>query len=59
MVVDGVEKVYATGRKVTESVKKGLHLIRDLVLSKWNYRILPHDGCYKKCLARKLFRQRS
>jgi hypothetical protein len=45
VVVDVVEKVYATGRKVAESVKKGLHLIRDLVLPKWNYRILPQDGC--------------
>jgi Rhodopirellula transposase DDE domain len=45
VVVDVVAKVYATGRKVAESVKTALHLIRDLVLPKWNYRILPQDGC--------------
>jgi Rhodopirellula transposase DDE domain len=45
VVVDVVEKVYETGRKVAESVKKGLHLIRDLFLPKWNYRILPQAKC--------------
>jgi hypothetical protein len=45
VVVDVVEKVYATGRKVAESVKQALHLVRDLVFPKWNYRILPQDGC--------------
>jgi hypothetical protein len=45
VVVDVVEKVYETGRKVAESVKKALHLIRDPFLPKWNYRILPQDGC--------------
>jgi hypothetical protein len=43
VVVDVMDKVYETGRKVGESVKKALHLIRDLVLPKWNYRILPQD----------------
>jgi DDE family transposase len=41
VVVDVWEKVYETGRKVAEEVKKALHLIRDLFLPKWNYRILP------------------
>ena len=41
VVVDVVDKVYETGRKVAESVKKALHLIRDTVLPKWNYRLLP------------------
>jgi hypothetical protein len=45
VVVDVVEKVYATGRKVAESVKQALHLVRDLVFPKWNYRILPQEGC--------------
>jgi hypothetical protein len=45
VVVDVVEKVYETGRKLAESVKKGLHLIRDLFLPKWNYRILPQARC--------------
>jgi hypothetical protein len=44
VVVDVVEKVYVTGRKVAEAVKEGLRLIRDLHLPKWNYRILPQDG---------------
>lgn len=44
VVVDILEKVYETGRKVAEAVKKGLRLIRDPVLPKWNYRILPQDG---------------
>jgi len=45
VVVDVVEKVYETGRKVAESVKQALHLVRDLVFPKWNYRILPQGGC--------------
>jgi hypothetical protein len=45
VVVDVVEKVYETGRKLAESVKKGLHLIRDLFLPKWNYRLLPQARC--------------
>jgi Rhodopirellula transposase DDE domain len=44
VVVDVLDKVYETGRKVAESVKKALHLIRDLYLPKWNYRILPQPG---------------
>jgi len=44
VVVDVVEKVYETGRKVAESVKEALHLVRDLFLPKWNYRILPQTG---------------
>ena len=43
VVVDVVEKVYEIGRKVAESVKEGLRLIRDRVLPKWNYCILPQD----------------
>ena len=45
VVVDVVDKVYVTGRKVAESVKQALHLVRDLVFPKWNYRILPQEGC--------------
>lgn len=41
VVVDVVDKVYETGRKVAESVKRGLHLVRDTFLPKWNYRLLP------------------
>jgi hypothetical protein len=45
VLVDVVDKVYETGRKVAESVKQTLHLIRDLHLPKWNYRILPQAKC--------------
>jgi Rhodopirellula transposase DDE domain len=45
VVVDVVDQVYETGRKVAESVKQTLHLIRDLLLPKWNYRILPQAQC--------------
>jgi hypothetical protein len=41
VVVDIVDKVYETGRKVAASVKEALHLIRDNFLPKWNYRLLP------------------
>ncbi len=41
VVVDIVEKVYETGRKVAEAVKQALHVVRDEFLPKWNYRILP------------------
>lgn len=44
VVVDVVEKVYETGRKIAASVKEALHLVRDLFLPKWNYRILPQTG---------------
>lgn len=41
VVVDVVDKVYETGRKVADAVKNALHLVRDDFLPKWNYRILP------------------
>ncbi len=41
VVVDIVDKVYETGRKVAEEVKQGLNLLRDTFLPKLNYRILP------------------
>jgi len=41
VVVDVLDKVYETGRKVAEAVKQGLRLIRDDFLPKWNYRLLP------------------
>ena len=44
VVVDIWEKVYETGRKVAEAVKKALHLVRDHFLPKWNYRLLPQTG---------------
>jgi hypothetical protein len=41
VVVDVVDRVYETGRKVAKEVKKALNLVRDEFLPKWNYRILP------------------
>lgn len=36
-----VEKVYATGLKVTDAVMKGLNLVHHAVCPKWNYTIRP------------------
>jgi hypothetical protein len=41
VVVDILDKVYETGRKVAESVKETLNIVRDAILPLWNYRILP------------------
>jgi DDE family transposase len=41
VVVAVLDKVYETGRKVAEAVKQGLRLLRDDLLPKWNYRLLP------------------
>jgi hypothetical protein len=41
VVVDVLDKVYRTGRRVAAEVKEALHLVRDDTLPKLNYRILP------------------
>jgi Rhodopirellula transposase DDE domain len=41
VVADVLDKVYPTGRRVAEEVKKTLNLVYDDFLPKWNYRILP------------------
>jgi hypothetical protein len=41
VVVDILDKVYETGRKVGQATKDAVNLIRDTVLPRWNYRILP------------------
>jgi hypothetical protein len=41
VVVDVLDKVYRTGRRVADEVKKALNLARDPFLPKLNYRILP------------------
>jgi hypothetical protein len=41
VVVDVIDKVYEAGRQVAEEVRQSLNLIRDAVLPKLNYRILP------------------
>jgi hypothetical protein len=35
-------KVYETGRKIGQATKDAVNLIRDPVLPRWNYRILPN-----------------
>jgi hypothetical protein len=41
VVVDILDKVYETGRKVAEDVKETLNIVRDAILPLWNYQILP------------------
>jgi Rhodopirellula transposase DDE domain len=42
VVVDILDKVYETGRKVSQATKDAVNLVRDTVLPRWNYRILPN-----------------
>jgi hypothetical protein len=42
VVVDLLDKVYETGRKVGQATKDAVNLVRDTVLPRWNYRILPN-----------------
>jgi Rhodopirellula transposase DDE domain len=42
VVVEVVDKVYEIGRKVSRAAKDAVHLVRDTVLPRWNYRILPN-----------------
>jgi hypothetical protein len=41
VVVDVLDKVYETGRRVSAAAKRALHLVRDAFLPNWNYRLLP------------------
>ena len=41
VVVDILDRVYETGREVTEEVRRSLNILRDAFLPLWNYRILP------------------
>ena len=41
VIVDILDKIYETGRKVAESVKQTLNIVRDAILPLWNYQILP------------------
>ena len=41
VVVDILDRVYATGRKVAEEVKGKWNILRDSFLPLWNYRMLP------------------
>lgn len=40
--VDILDKVYRLGRKVSQAAKQAVNLVRDAVLPRWNYRILPN-----------------
>jgi hypothetical protein len=42
VVVDIVDRVYEIGRKVSQAAKEAVNLVRDTVLPRWNYRILPN-----------------
>jgi hypothetical protein len=42
VVVDLIDKVYETGRKVSQATKDAVNLVPDTVLPRWNYRILPN-----------------
>ena len=41
-MVDILDKVYEIGRKVSQATKDAVNLVRDTVLPRWNYRILPN-----------------
>lgn len=42
VVVAILDKVYKTGRQVSQATKDAVNLVRDTVLPRWNYRILPN-----------------
>jgi hypothetical protein len=41
VVVDILDRVYQTGRKVAEEAKQALNILRDAVLPLWNYQMRP------------------
>ena len=41
VVVEIIEKVYQTGRKVAEDFKANMRIVFDAVLPRWNYRAIP------------------
>ena len=41
VVVDILDRVYAKAQKVSEEVKQSWNLIRDTILPRWNYQMLP------------------
>jgi len=42
VVVDILDKVYPLARKVSQATKDGMNVVRDAILPRWNYRILPN-----------------
>jgi Rhodopirellula transposase DDE domain len=43
VVVDIMDRVYETGRRVAEEVKNSLNILRDALLPLWNYRMVPAE----------------
>jgi len=43
VVVEIIEQVYQTGRKVAEDFKANMRIVFDTVLPRWNYRALPNQ----------------
>ncbi len=41
VVVDILDRVYETGKKVAEEIKRTLNILRDSILPLWNYQMLP------------------
>jgi hypothetical protein len=39
-----LDKVYETGKKVTQDFKKSMKIVFDEYLPKWNYRAIPALG---------------
>ena len=46
VVVDILDQVYKTGRKVAEEVKQNLNILRDAFLPLWNYQMLPAEKAF-------------
>jgi Rhodopirellula transposase DDE domain len=44
VTVQVINKIYQTGRKVTEQFKQNIPIIFDVHLSQWNYRAVPNAG---------------
>jgi hypothetical protein len=42
VVVDVVDMFYQIGRNVSQATKNAVNLVRDAILPRWNYRILPN-----------------
>lgn len=38
------DKIYETGKKLTDEVKNNLKIVFEKVLGKWNYRAIPQNG---------------
>ena len=41
VMVEVLEKAYQTGRKVAEGFKKGMKIMFDPIMPRWNYRVIP------------------